>query len=85
MNGKKDDHGNIIKEISLSHLILQCEDFVYAKTLLQYYGEALGSIMACSPKCTLEIAGDGIEFDWVMTKLWYRKQPWKLERKNDKF
>ena len=75
MNGKKDDHGNTIKETSLNHLIRKCEDFVHEKTLHQYYGEELGSIMDRSLKCTPEIAGDGIEFDWAMAKLWYRKQP----------
>ena len=85
MNGKKDDHGNIIKETSLNHLIRQCEDFVHEKTLLQYYGEELGSIMDRSPKCTPEIAGDGIEFDWAMAKLWYRKQPWLSKKKKDAF
>ena len=64
MNGRKIDHGNIIKEISLSHYIRQCEDFFHEKTLLQYYGKALGSIVEHFPKCIPEIAGDGIEFDW---------------------
>ena len=63
MKRKKDDHGNIIKETSLNHLIRQCDVFFHEKTLLQYYGEELGSIMDHSPKCTADIAGDELEFD----------------------
>jgi len=85
MKGKTDEHGNIIKETSINWLVRQCEDFVHEKTLLQYYGEMLGSIMDRSPKCTPELAGDGVEFDWGMSKLWYRLQPWESKKKKDKF
>ena len=53
--------------------------FFHGKTLLQYHGEVLGSIIDLSPKFTPEITGDVIEFDWVMAKIWYRKQPWELK------
>ncbi|KAL7535754.1 hypothetical protein ACHAXR_006710 [Thalassiosira sp. AJA248-18] len=85
MNGKKDEHGNTMKDTSINDLIHTCEDFVHEKTLLQYYGEKLGSIIDRSPKCTPEIAGDGIEYEWAMSKLWYRKQPWEQKKKKEKF
>jgi len=85
MKGQKDEHNHIIKETSINHLIRQCEDFVHEKTLLVHYGEMLGSTIDRTPKCTPEIAGDGIEFDWAMSKLWYRKQPWEDKQKKDKF
>ena len=69
-------------QYSLNYLIRKCEDFVHEKTLLQHHGEALGCIIDRSPKCTPEIAGDGIEFDWAMCKLWYRALP--IEEKQDK-
>lgn len=53
--------------------------------MLQYNGEKLGSIIDRSPKCTPEIAGDAIEFDWAMAKMWYRKLPMDKKRKKDKF
>ena len=37
--------------------------------------ETLGWIIDRSPKCTPEIAGDGIEFNWACAKMYYRKQP----------
>ena len=85
MHGPKDDNQNVMKEYSLNHLIRQCEDFVHEKTLLQYYGEELGSTIDRSPKCTPEVAGDGIEFDWAMAKLWYRMQPLENKKKKDNF
>ena len=74
-----------IDKYSLNFLIRQREDFVHEKTLLQYKGEALGSIIDRSPKCTPEIAGDGIEFDWAMAKLWYRKLAIENKKKKDLF
>ena len=53
--------------------------------MLQYKGEALGSIIDRSPKCTPEIAGDGIEFDWAMAKLWYRKLVIENNKKKELF
>ena len=85
MSGKRDSHGHVIKETNLSHLIQQCEEFFHGKTLIQCYSEAIGSIMDWSPKCTREIAGDGIEFDWAVAKLWYRKRPWTGRRKRIRF
>lgn len=85
MKGKADEHGNVQKETSINHLVRQLEDFVHEKTLLQYNGEKLGCIIDRSPKCTPEIAGDGIEYDWAMAKIWYRKQPWEDKKKKDKF
>ena len=58
---------------------------MHEKTLLVHYGEELGCIIDRSPKCTPEIAGDGIEFDWAMSKLWYRKQPWEDKKKKENF
>ena len=81
MPGRKDEHDLIRKEYSLNHLIRKNEDFMHEKTLLVHYGEELGCIIDCTP----EIAGDGIEFDWAMCKLWYRKQPWEDKKKKENF
>lgn len=49
-------------------------DFVNEKTMLQFIGEKLGCIIDRTPKCHPEMAGDGIKYEWVMAKLWYRRQ-----------
>ncbi|EJK43656.1 hypothetical protein THAOC_37879 [Thalassiosira oceanica] len=83
MNGSIDKSTGLRdNELSLNYLIRQCVDFLHEKTLLQYNGEALGCIVDRSPKCTPEIAGDGIEFDWAMAKLWFRMQ--KVEKRKKK-
>ena len=74
-----------LDEYSLNFLIRQREDFMHEKTLLQHNREALGCIIDRSPKCTPEIAGDGIEFDWAMSKLWYRKISIVEKKGKDKF
>lgn len=85
MDGKKDEHDNVMKETSINHLIRKCEDFIHEKTLLVYHGETLGSIIDRSPKCTPEVAGDGIEYEWAMSKLWYRLQPWNEKKTKNNF
>ena len=85
MKGTKDEHGNIIMETSLNYLIRRCSDFVNEKTMLQYMGEQLGVIVDRSPKCTPEIAGEGVEYDWAMAKLAYRKLPLEKKKGKEKF
>lgn len=86
MNGSIDKSTGLRdNELSLNYLIRQCVDFLHEKTLLQYNGEALGCIVDRSPKCTPEIAGDGIEFDWAMAKLWFRMQRVEKRKKKQDF
>lgn len=82
IKGSKDPLGNIIKETSLEYLMDQVEDFANEKTMLQMIGEELGCIIDRTPKCTPEIAGEGIEYDWAMAKMYYRKQ--RMIRKRTK-
>ena len=42
--------------------------------------EELGSIMDRSPKCIPKLAGVGIEYEWAMSKLCYRKQSWESKK-----
>ena len=82
MKGKLDDRGILMKQTSLNYMIQQCEDFVNEKSMLQHIGEKLGLVVDRSPKCTPEIAGEGVEYSWGCGKLYYRKQP--MERKKGK-
>lgn len=80
--GSTDEFGNVINNTSLDYLMDQLEDFANEKTMLQHYGAKLGCIVDRTPKCTPEIAGEGVEYEWAMSKMYYRKQ--KMERKKTK-
>ena len=53
--------------------------------MLQHIGEKLGIFVDRTPKCTPELAGEGIEYCWAMAKGWYRRQPLKKKRSKDNF
>jgi hypothetical protein len=73
--------GVLLKETSINYLMQKQTDFVHELTLLQYYAEKLGcTTLDQSPKCHLELAGDGIEYIWAMAKIYYRNQPLKRKR-----
>ena len=60
-------------------------DFLEEETLLQHYARELGVEPDNSPKCHPEIAGDGIEYDWVYAKLHYRAQLLSKKKSKDNF
>ena len=47
------------------------KDFTEEITLLQYHAQKLGAILDLTPKCHLEIAGEGIKYAWGLLKLDY--------------
>ena len=85
MKGPLDAEGNVQKDFSLNHLIRQCSDFVNEPTMLQHIGEKIGLLVDRTPKCTPELAGEGIEYSWAMSKGWYRRQPLSRKRGKDNF
>ena len=85
MDGKPDERGQIDKKYCLKYLMGLLPDFVNEKTLLHFHGEKLGCIIYNSPKCTPEIAGEGIEYDWGVSKLYYKAQDIDRKRKRTKF
>ena len=60
-------------------------DFVNEITLLQHHGIKMGVTINRSPKCHPEIAGEGIEYDWGLSKLHYCRNPLKHKRNKEKF
>ncbi len=75
MKGKKDEDG-VVNKKSLNALIGRCPDFVNEPTMLQFVGkEELGIFVNRMPKCTLELAGEGIEYFWACAKGWYCRHP----------
>ena len=60
-------------------------DFISEVTKLQYYASILRVTVAMSPKYHPEVAGEGIEFCWGLSKAWYRKQPLREKKNKQKF
>ena len=49
-----------------------CLDFAEEKTALQHVGSELGVSVTITPKFHAELAGEGIEYSWGVTKGVYR-------------
>ena len=60
-------------------------DFANELTLLQFHGNELGVIIDRTPKCHPEIAGEGIEYAWALSKFFYRRSPICQKRTKAKF
>jgi hypothetical protein len=83
--GRKDEHENMIEGTSIDKLIQSLRDFREEKTLLQVRAEEMGISIVRSPKCHPEIAGEGIEYVWGVSKNHYRRQPLERKRGIDNF
>ena len=64
----KKNNSEVIPGSGLKEMILNLPDFINEMTLLQYQAQKLGVSIDCSPKYHPEIAGEGIEFCWGLTK-----------------
>ena len=60
-------------------------DFLNEVTLLQFHAEKLGVKIDSTPKCHPELAGEGIEYLWVLAKFFYRQSPIGEKRTKEKF
>ena len=86
MKGRKGEDGVVDEKHSLNYLIRLCPDFVNEPTMLQHVGaEKLGICVDRTPKCSPEIAGEGIEYCWACAKGWYRRQPHSSKKTKDSF
>lgn len=83
--GRKDVHESIIEGTSIDKLIQSLRDFREEKTLLQVRAEEMGISIVRSPKCHPEIAGEGIEYSWGVSKNNYRRQPLEQKRGLENF
>ena len=82
---KKDDTGAVDEELSLQCLMESCLDFANEITELQSMGEKMGVRVISTTKFHAEMAGEGIEYLWGVSKLWYRSKPLKLKSKKASF
>jgi hypothetical protein len=65
MYGRKDEYGVFQSHSSLKYPLRSCRDFQEEESLLQSMGQqTMGAIVARTPKCHCELAGEGIEYSW---------------------
>jgi hypothetical protein len=83
--GTKDARGVLVEDTSLKKLMNKQQDFLSDLTLLQYHAAKLDTIVDHTLKCHPELAGEGIEYVWVLAKLFYHSQAIALKRSKDKF
>lgn len=62
-----------------------CLDFAEEMTALQHVGKELGVLVIISPKFHAEMAGEGIEYSWGITKGFYRRKPLNSKRSKEGF
>ena len=67
---------------SINELMTLQKDFTAEMTLLQYHAVRLGVTLERSPKCHPEIAGEGIEYGWGLSKMHYQRSP--MSKKQNK-
>ena len=73
-------------ELSMCHVLSQCEDFAQEQSALQHLVHSYGHLVEFSPKGHPEVAGEGVEYDWGVSKKAYRRRvdhstnPEKAER-----
>ena len=70
---------------SIKSIMKLQSDFANELTLLQFHGSKLGVIIDRTPKCHPEIAGEGIEYAWALSKFFYRRSPICHKRTKAKF
>eukprot|EP00978_Attheya_sp_CCMP212_P029737 scaffold106729_cov29-Attheya_sp.AAC.1 len=81
----------IRESFSYKLLVSGCTDFVEEKTLLQHMGEEIGNdrrikiTIDRTPKCHPEVAGEGIEYSWAMSKMYIRSVPINKRRTLSQF
>ena len=84
----KDENGDNVEgseQWSLKYLMASCQDFAEELTALQHVGQVLGVTVHITPKFHAEMAGEGIEYSWAVSKSVYRKMPLDSKRGKDSF
>jgi uncharacterized protein (DUF2249 family) len=82
MNGRQDETGILLKEISLTYLMSNCQDFEEEESLLKTMGGEMGIIVDHMPKCHCEVAREEVEYTWGFAKNHYRTM--RLQSKKGK-
>ena len=88
MDLAKDDDGEVLEGAenwSLKYLMASCLDFAEELTALQHVGNELGVSVLITPKFHAELAGEGIEYSWGVSKCVYRTKPLDSKRGKESF
>ena len=85
LNCNDDDGDRSGCNFSIRSIMKKQDDFRDEITLLQFHAQELGVSLDRSPKCHPEIAGEGIEYAWALSKLNYRRAPLVSKRTKTKF
>jgi hypothetical protein len=88
MDPATDDDGEMLEGAeywSLRFLMASCLDFAEEMTALQHVGRELGVSVIITPKFHAELAGEGIEYSWGLTKGVYRRKPLRAKKGKESF
>jgi hypothetical protein len=88
MDIAKDDDGEALEGAenwSLKYLMATCLDFAEEMTALQHVGNELGVSVLITPKFHAELAGEGIEYSWGVSKGVYRQKPLDSKKGKESF
>jgi hypothetical protein len=83
-----DENGQVLEgaeEWSLKCLMASCLDFAEELTALQHVGSQLGVSVIITPKFHAELAGEGVEYSWGITKGLYRRKPLVSKKGKESF
>ncbi len=70
---------------SLKYLMASCLDFAEEMTAFQHDEHALGVSVLITPKFHAEMAGEGIEYSWGVSKSIYHKMPLDFKKGKTSF
>ena len=70
---------------SINNLMMLQPDFATEQTLPQYHAQLLGVKLERSPKCHPEIAREGVEYGWGLSKMFYQRSLNVKKRNKDLF
>jgi hypothetical protein len=73
------------ESMSLKRLMASCLDFAEERTALQHVGEELGAAVIITPKFHAELAGEGVEYSWGISKGVYRRKPLQSKKGKESF
>ena len=78
------------KKYALKHIINECSDFLQEKTDLEHLLEEISTdintfSVLYTPKFHCELAGEGIEYSWGVSKKIYRKKTFQEKRSFESF
>jgi hypothetical protein len=88
MDPATDEDGEVLEgaeDWSLRCLMASCLDFAEEMTALQHVGHELGVSVIITPKFHAELAGEGIEYSWGISKGVYRRKPLQSKKRKESF